>query len=95
MTRQQPSASGVHTRSSHSHTQFAEPICFFCNMPAGASGLHEASTKSIDANVRRCAVELEDTALLAKLAEGDMVVIDAKYHNNCLQQSQTSCSKRQ
>ena len=35
-------------------------------------------------NVRRCALELEDTALLAKLAAGDMIAIEAKYHNNCL-----------
>ena len=83
-TRQQHSASTVHARSVHSHPQSAEPICFFCNKPAGSAGLHEALTYNIDTNVQRCALEIEDTALLAKLAAGDMIAIEAKYHNNCL-----------
>ena len=28
--------------------------------------------------------ELQETALLAKLAAGDMIAIEAKYHNRCL-----------
>jgi hypothetical protein len=31
--------------------------------------------------VRRCALEVGDTGLLAKLAAGDMIAIDAKYHH--------------
>ena len=38
----------------------------------------------IDKNVWRCATELGDTELLAKLSAGDMVAIEAKYHRNCL-----------
>ena len=34
--------------------------------------------------MRRCALEVQDTALLAKLAAGDMIAIDAKYHHHCL-----------
>ena len=79
--QQQCSASTVHTRSIHSHPQPTEPTCFFCKEPAGSAGLHEYN---IDVNVRRCALELEDTALLTKLAAGDMIAIEAKYHNNCL-----------
>ena len=30
------------------------------------------------------ATELKDTDLLAKLAGGDMVAIEAKYHTNCM-----------
>ena len=30
-------------------------------------------------------MELEDTALLAKLAPGDMIALEAKYHSKCLQ----------
>ena len=37
-----------------------------------------------DKNVWRCATELGDTELLAKLSAGDMVAIEAKYHRNCL-----------
>src|SRR5207244_4765802 len=81
---QQQSSSAVKTRSVHSHPQYTEPICFFCNEPAGLTVLHEVSTYNIDTNVRRCALELEDTALLAKLAAGDMIAIEAKYHQNCL-----------
>ena len=80
-TEEQQSASTMQTRSAHSYPQSTELTCFFCNEPAGSAGLH---TYNIDANVRRCAVEVEDTALLAKLAAGDMIVIDAMYHHNCL-----------
>ena len=34
--------------------------------------------------VSECACELQDTALLAKLAAGHMIAIEAKYHNRCL-----------
>ena len=34
--------------------------------------------------MRKCALEVEDTALLAKLATGDMIAIEAKYHHDCL-----------
>ncbi|XP_041462085.1 uncharacterized protein LOC121413358 [Lytechinus variegatus] len=65
-------------------SQQAEPVCFFCNKPGGNEELHHASTMDIDKNVRRCATELGDTELIAKLCAGDMVAIKAKYHRNCL-----------
>ena len=34
--------------------------------------------------MRRCAVEIEETALLAKLAAGDTIAVEAMYHQNCL-----------
>lgn len=46
-----------------------ESRCFFCNGVAGTNGLHKASTF--------------DTDLLAKLAGGDMVAIEAEYHGKC------------
>jgi hypothetical protein len=48
--------------------------------------LHKASTKEIDEKVRKCATDLQDSVLLAKLSPGDMVAIDAIYHNACLAQ---------
>lgn len=81
---QEPSTCTVDTRYAYSHPQHTEPTCFFYNETAGAGVLHNASTYQIDANVRRCAFELEDTALLAKLTTGDMIAIEAKYHHNCL-----------
>lgn len=80
----QQSSTSVHTRSVYKCPKSTEPICFFCNEPAGSVGLHEAATKQIDKKVRKHAHELEDTALLAKLAAGDMIAIDAKYHKNYL-----------
>ena len=41
----------VHTQSVHRHLKSPEPTCFFCDKPAGSSGLHEASTFNIDKNV--------------------------------------------
>jgi len=74
----------MQTQSAHSHSQSTEPTCFFCNEPAGSAGLHKASTYNIDTNMRRCALEVEDPALLAKLAAGDLIAIEAMYHSNCL-----------
>ena len=42
------------------------------------------ATYNIDPKVQRCALELEDTNLLAKLAPGDMIALEAKYHLKCL-----------
>ena len=61
-----------------------EDRCFFCDEPAGSACLHNASTYDIDRKVRRCALELEDTSLLAKLAPGDMIAVEAKYHGRFL-----------
>ena len=59
-------------------------VCFFCGKPPGTSGLHEAATFQVDERVRRCAMFLKDTKLLAKLSTADMVALEAKYHTKCL-----------
>lgn len=56
--------------------------CFFCGENDGV--LHKASTMRLNQNVRECAHDLRDRNLLAKLSAGDMVAIDAVYHNICL-----------
>ena len=61
-----------------------DPACLFCDQPAGSEGLHEAATKQLNKKVRECACEPQDTALSAKLAAGEMIAIEAKYHNRCL-----------
>eukprot|EP00794_Sanderia_malayensis_P011697 gene11697-12916_t len=38
----------------------------------------------VDSRVRRVATETQDTRILAKLSEGDMIAIDAVYHSVCL-----------
>ena len=46
--------------------------------------MSKASTFEIDANVRQCALKLEDKPLLAKLSAGDLIAQDAQYHPQCL-----------
>jgi len=83
-TKEKTSSSVVHTRSSHGSLDLKDDKCFLCEMPAGSEGLHNASTYDVDTKVLRCAIELEDTALLAKLEPGDMIALEAKYHRKCL-----------
>ena len=59
-----------------------QPACFFCDETTGE--FHKAATITLDTRVRKIATELEDTKLLAKLAAGDMIAIDAVYHFQCL-----------
>jgi len=54
--------------------------CFLYNKPAGSEGLHNASKYYINVKVHRCVIELEDTVLLAKLEPGDVIALEAKYH---------------
>lgn len=77
-------SSAVHTRGSQSSVKVSDCVCFFCEKPGGLFGLHEVSTKEVDWKVRKCALELEDTNLIAKLAPADMIALEAKYHTKCL-----------
>ena len=56
--------------------------CFFCGDVS--DDLHDVSTFMIDKRVRECALELQDTVLLAKLSVGDLISQEAKYHAICL-----------
>ncbi len=58
-----------------------ETLCIFCSKSSGT--LHLCSTMALDHELRKMAEELQDTTLLTKIAGGDLVAIDAKYHNNC------------
>lgn len=63
--------------------------CFFCGESSSEhlqEQLHDVCTFSLDARVRQCAHELADRELIAKLSEGDLIAIEAKYHLNCLNQ---------
>ena len=53
--------------------ELIEDRCFFCDETAGSSCLHNAST--YDVGSCKCALELEDTTLLAKLALHDMITL--------------------
>ena len=60
--------------------------------------VHKVNTLEIHQNVSQAAKEMEDTKILAKLAEGDMVAREACYHKLCMtkytNKYRTFCSKR-
>ena len=58
--------------------------CFFCESSDIPANLHSASTLEVDRRVRECASLVNDYRLIGKLASGDMVAIEAKYHTKCL-----------
>ena len=71
------------TRSRFSAENF-RPCCFFCEKEDAESNLSSAQTFALDRRVRDAALLLSDEKLLAKLSEGDLVAIEAKYHKSCL-----------
>ena len=70
-------------RSSLSGSSFSSH-CFFCESSDIQANLHSASTLGVDRRVRECASLVNDNRLIGKLALGDMVAIEAKYHAKCL-----------
>ncbi|CAB4045060.1 Hypothetical predicted protein, partial [Paramuricea clavata] len=48
-----------------------------------AGNLCNARTLGLDTRVRNAATRLSDEKLLAKLSEGDIVAIEARYHKSC------------
>lgn len=56
--------------------------CLFCSKQDGK--LHNCSTLELDKAIRDMATELEDENVLANISGGDLIAIEAKYHNGCL-----------
>lgn len=56
--------------------------CMFCTKITGT--LHACATMKLDNDLRLMATELQDAELLARIAGGDLIAIEAKYHYNCL-----------
>ncbi len=57
-------------------------VVFFCLEVGGK--LHSCSTMQLDHSLRKMATEIQDSVLLARIAGGDLIAIEAKYHFNCL-----------
>lgn len=57
-------------------------VCVFCNEQG--NDLHQVVTLEVDKDVKGMAVQTQDSQLIAKLAGGDMVAIEAKYHSKCM-----------
>jgi hypothetical protein len=72
------------TRSKFVAQNFICLTCFFCDEPDTAGNLCNARTLGLDTRVRDAATRLSDEKLLAKLSEGDLVAIEARYHKSCL-----------
>ena len=64
------------------HQPFDKSSCIFCKRHDGR--LHEFRTLDASENVRRMAMDLQDTAVLAAIEGGDLIALDAKYHLVCL-----------
>ena len=71
------------TRQSTQHQTASKEICFFCEGEKSGP-LHEASTFDLNKKVRKCALDIQDQKLLAKLSAGDLIAQEAKYHLKCL-----------
>ena len=59
-------------------------VCFFREGDAKAEPLHEFTTLNVDKSMKVMATEMNDADLLTKLAYGDLIAIEAKYHLACL-----------
>lgn len=66
---------------------------FFCEESSWRTRLHESSTFDIDLRVRKCAHKLQNTKLLAKLALGCTIALEAKYHAKCVVASYNKASR--
>ena len=59
--------------------------CFFCGKDGeGSKDFHNAMTKEVTEKVRSALRICEEFQLLAKIADTDLIAIDAKYHHLCL-----------
>ena len=55
--------------------------CIFCQKDGD---LHDFLTLEADTNVRQMVTALGEDEIQARIAGGDLIAIDAKYHKNCL-----------
>ena len=67
------------TRSRFAGQNFT-PTCFFCDDPETEVKLRNARALGLHRRLRDAATGLSDERLLAKLSEGDLVAIEARYH---------------
>ena len=77
---------GVDTTEKKSKRQLRsiqdDKVCIFCSQTSGT--LHLCSTMRLDHELHKMAEELRDTSMMSKLVGGNLLAIDAKYHNSNL-----------
>ena len=71
-------------RPSTSSCEPFDKLCLFCGEVGKKKELRRAATLGLDRKVKECAQVVGDRHLLAELAAGDMVAINAVYHRPCL-----------
>lgn len=59
-------------------------VCCLCDQTTPEKDLRNASTFQLDERIRKCAIILQDSKLLATLSAGDVISQELKYHTNCL-----------
>ena len=59
-------------------------VCTFIFCDEQGNDLHQVLTLEVDRDVNEMAIQMQDSQLIAKLAAGDMVAIEAKYHPRCM-----------
>ena len=58
-------------------------VCILCTEGDEIEQLHNFSTFDADAGVRAMVTDLQDSELLSRMATGDLIAIEAKYHRKC------------
>ncbi|KXJ12058.1 hypothetical protein AC249_AIPGENE28764 [Exaiptasia diaphana] len=76
--------SPIKARRSSLYSLQSSNQCFFCELNDDSKNLHLASTLEVDEKVRSCASLTSNSRLIGKLASGDMIATEAKYHLKCL-----------
>ncbi|KAK3916080.1 Potassium channel GORK [Frankliniella fusca] len=75
----------VRTRSSSVSINPKEEVCFLCKKASlNKQPLHCCMTYEIFNSIKNYGTKANDTAVLAFLAEGDLVAQEAKYHSTCV-----------
>ncbi|KAJ8868292.1 hypothetical protein PR048_029808 [Dryococelus australis] len=80
-------------RPKRNKTSIPSPdLCFFCDKLLGNGRyLHRVLAKSVDRKIRERVSKIGDSILAAKLAEGDMIAREQKYHHLYLVNLYNSC----
>ena len=65
-------ASKKYTRQRATHKGSTKYVCFFCGDDNKVDTLHKAATFGLNQKVTKCATDLQDQQLLAKLSAGDL-----------------------
>ena len=74
----------IRTTTVHSESEKFPRKCFFgYSDESNKQTLHSVTTFGVDRGVRKIATEMNDSVILAKLTQGDMIAIEACYNAKC------------